>query len=137
VGSRFGMARNYRSFVRELELVACDCGPHFRVMRYASGSEPPNPDRIGPCSYSALMTDFRLTPAGRDCPHCRVYEREPADPGLVTLPGHMASLLLVQIPHPRSAWGVRGGPGCDTNLWHTHASPRRWRSEQRHRGGGR
>lgn len=73
--------RDYRSFVRELEM-ARDCGfLTFTVMFFPGEIEPPNPDRISANYYLQRLLGFHLTPLGRDRARCRVYEQEPPEPG--------------------------------------------------------
>ena len=73
--------RDYRNFIRELEDAQRFGYLDFRVMRYGGDTAPPSPDVMGANNYLAQMVEIRLTSVGRDRARCRVYEREPPDPG--------------------------------------------------------
>lgn len=73
--------RDYRNFIRELEDAQRFGFIDFRIMRYGGDTAPPNPDVMGANNYLAQMVEIRLTATGRDRARCRVYEREPPDPG--------------------------------------------------------
>lgn len=72
--------RDYRSFIRELELAQQFGFLEFQLMPHI-GELQPTPDRIGANNYLDRLRDFGLTPIGRDRARCRVFEREPPDPG--------------------------------------------------------
>ncbi len=73
--------RDCRNFVRELQMAREGGFLTFKVMRSPGAMEPPNPDRMAASYYRQQLQDFHLTPIGRDRARCRVYEREPPDPG--------------------------------------------------------
>jgi len=70
-----------RSFIRELELGQEARRLNFTVMGNGGGVAPPSIQSMGANNYLAQMRDFELTPLGHDLARCRVYEREPPDPG--------------------------------------------------------
>jgi uncharacterized protein (TIGR02391 family) len=69
------------SFVRELELAQRANLLEFRVMQTVGGMAPASVQSMGANNYLAQMVDFQLTPSGHDLARCRVFEREPPDPG--------------------------------------------------------
>lgn len=70
-----------KSFVRELELAQAAGRLNFTVMQTGGQVAPPSVKSMGANNYLAYMRDFELTPFGHDLALCRVYEREPPDPG--------------------------------------------------------
>lgn len=72
--------RDYRSFIRELELAQQFGFLEFGLMLHI-GELQPTPDRIGANNYLDRLRDFGLTPIGRDRARRRVFEREPPEPG--------------------------------------------------------
>jgi len=73
--------RDYRTFVRELEMARGSGFLTFTLMRIGGEIEQPNPDRMPANHYLQWLEDFHLTPRGRDRARCRVYEQESPDPG--------------------------------------------------------
>jgi hypothetical protein len=73
--------RDYRNFVRELEMARDSGFVTFKVMRLGGETGPPSPDRPGPLGYLQQLQDLHLTPRGRDRARSRVYEQEPPVPG--------------------------------------------------------
>jgi uncharacterized protein (TIGR02391 family) len=70
-----------KSFVRELELGQAAGRLNFTVMQTGGGVAPPSVQSMGASGYLAYMREFELTPFGHELASCRVYEREPPDPG--------------------------------------------------------
>lgn len=68
-----------RSFIRELQLAQQAGLLTFRVMDF--GGMVADINAQGANNYLRQMQDFELTPAGHDRARCRVFEREPPDPG--------------------------------------------------------
>lgn len=68
-----------RSFIRELQLAQQAGLLNFRVLNL--GGMVADINAHGANNYLAWMQDFELTPSGHDRARCRVFEREPPDPG--------------------------------------------------------
>lgn len=73
--------RDYRNFTLELQDAQRFGFIDFRIMLPGGNVAPPTPDGMGANNYLAQMVEIRLTSIGRDRARCRVYEREPPDPG--------------------------------------------------------
>jgi uncharacterized protein (TIGR02391 family) len=70
-----------RSFIRELELARNANLLTFKVASTGGAVAPPSIQSMGANNYLGYMRDFELTPLGHDRARCRVFEREPPDPG--------------------------------------------------------
>jgi len=69
------------SFIKELELAARDGLLIYRVAEPGGNVAPASTSSMGANNYLGYLRDFQLTPFGHDRARCRVYEREPPDPG--------------------------------------------------------
>jgi uncharacterized protein (TIGR02391 family) len=69
------------SFIKELELAERDGLLTCTVMQTGGNVAQPSISSMGANNYLGYLRDFQLTPRGHDRALCRVYEREPPDPG--------------------------------------------------------